>query len=429
LERRKLEWDLATVQGIYGDKVDVQYLAGLSSARPSLPPNLEHHVEGMLWDSARAEAARGPVAALVEALRDSRAAPERVKALGRQVAEALGEHRDRRHLRDSSAVVREMLEELAERKRGGAVYPYGIDALDVDERTGESRLAPGAKPGMVTVVTALSGAGKSTLAARIALGQAMRGRRVLYGAWEMGERVTCELLAVMLLAEKGHAVSRTRLLQGRQTDEEAALVGAAAQKVGRFVRFMSNPFASKRVGKSSNEANLDLIHQHIADVGADVMVCDLWDRCLVDPRPEAEKLALERTQAIAQETQCHLVLLAQQRLKDVEQRADPRPTREGIKGSSSWVDIGDTALGIHRPAQFKEMPDVTIEIDVLKRRYGPYPARVEVQYDPDRGWYGEGTTVPYERNARVDEAPQTEGERFLDEEVRQRREPRGRRGK
>jgi replicative DNA helicase len=794
VERRKLEWDLETVARLFGDKVDTRYLAELSASRPGPPPNLEHHVEGVLWDSARAEATRGPLNALLGALKDRHTPPERVKALGRQVAESLNEHRDRRYLRDSSAVVAEMLDELEARRRGEAVYPYGIEALDVDERTGKSRLAPGAKPGMLTVLTAVSGGGKalaldtpiatvggwttmgkiragdwvfdeagepckvtwvspvmtgrdcfevvfadgekivadgehlwktrtardralergrspegravarkqrgsverrpmvsealrraydgkrrdigaqvrttmqirdtlrrttkarvelnhtveatrplclptaalplhpyllgvwlgdgtttgghftkhdpeiakrissfgyrvweqratkgrwtvggllvklravgllgnkhvpnaylrasmeqrlevvrglmdtdgtasrtgavswcttnpflrdgflellatlgikarasyklakiagrvigdswvvhfttdlvvftlprkaervrekkrrtlfrryvsdvkpcpsvpvrcvgvasptslflagrsmvpthnSTLAARIALGQAMRGRRVLYGAWEMGDKISLELLAIMLLAAKGHAVSRTRFLHGEHSDEEQALVGKAAALVGQHVRFMQNPFGRQQKERSSNAANLDLIHQYVADTGADVVVCDLWDRCLVDQRPEEEKRALERTQAIAQETQSHLLLLAQQRLKDIETRDDPHPTREGIKGSSSWTDVGDTQLGIHRPAQFKEIPDDVLEIDVLKRRYGPYPQRVEVSYDPDKGWYGQGTTVPFVRATRQ-EGPSGEIGDFLDPEGNVKEPPAARR--
>jgi replicative DNA helicase len=416
IERRKLEFDLQTVQSLFGDKVDVAYLGQLRAERPEVPPNLESYAEGVFWDSARAGATRGPLNALLAALKDRRAPPDRVKALARQVAEALNEHRDRRYLRESDSVVREMLEELEARRRGEAIYPYGIEALDVDERTMKARCAPGAKPGMLTVVTGVSGSGKSTITARIALGQALRGRRVLYGAWEMGEKLSLEMLAVMFLAMKGHKVSRTRFLHGEQTDEEQELAGRAAALIGRYVRFMENPFGRVQKERASNESNLDLVHQYIADSGADVMVCDLWDRCLVDQRPEMEKRALERTQGIAQETQAHIFLLAQQR-KDVELREDPHPTREGIMGSGAWTAVGDTQIGIHRPAQYKEIPDTTIDADFLKRRYGPYPIRVEVQYEPDRGLYGKGTTVPFVRQKR-EEGPAGEVGEFLGDAVR-----------
>lgn len=417
IERRKLEFDLQTVQSLFGDKVDLAYLGQLRAERPNVPPNLESHVEGVFWDSARAGATRGPLNALLAALKDRRAPPERVKALARQVAEALNEHRDRRYLRESGSVTREMLEELEARRQGEAIYPYGIEALDVDERTGKARCAPGAKPGMLTVITGVSGSGKSTITARIALGQALRGRRVLYGAWEMGEKLSLEMLSLMFLALKGHRVSRTRFLHGEQTDEEQALVAQVGPMLERYVTFMENPFGRVRGERATNESNLDLVHQYIADTGVDVMVCDLWDRCLVDQRPEMEKRALERTQGMAQETQSHIILLAQQR-KDVELREDPHPTREGIMGSGAWTAVGDTQIGVHRPAQYKEIPDTNIDVDFLKRRYGPYPIRVDVRYEPDRGWYGAGTTVPFVRQKR-EEGPAGEVGEFLGPEVKE----------
>jgi len=425
LERRKLEWDPETAARLFGDKVDARYLAELAETRPTAPANLEHAVEGVLWDSARAEATRGPLAALLAALRDRATPPERVKALARQVSESLGSHADRRYHRTSESVVDEMMAELDARRGGQAFYPYGIDALDYDERTRKPRVAPGTKPGQVTVITGVSGSTKSTTAGRIALGQAMLGRPVGYGAWEMGCPVTMELLAIMLLNLKGHGISRTRVLHGEHSDAEHALIRDAGELVGRYVKFMENPFGRQMKERATNEGNLDLVHQYIADTGAEVMVCDLWDRALVDARPEHEKRALERTQGIAQETRCHLILLAQQR-KDVELRDDPHPTREGISGSGGWTMISDAEIGVHRPAQYKEMPDTVIEFDLLKRRFGPYPQRIEVDYDPDLGLYKGGTTVPIVRATRQNTAEGELGE-FIGADGEVRDPPAGRR--
>jgi hypothetical protein len=53
-----------------------------------------------------------------------------------------------------------------------------------------------------------------------------------------------------------------------------------------------------------------------------------------------------------------------------------------------------------------------VDVDVLKRRYGPYPMRVEVSYEPDLGLYKQGTTVPYVRASRQ-EGPGGEVGSFL----------------
>jgi replicative DNA helicase len=422
LVARDLAYDPATVRSLFGEKVDVEYLGQLADARPEPAADLGHHVDRVLWDSARSNATRGPLPALLDALRDPHSSPEKVRQLGRQLAEALGEFRDRRYLRDPSAVVHELADELAERRKGIAIYPYGLKALDVDERTKSARLIPGCKPGQVTVITGVSGSGKSTIACRIVDGQRRRKRRVLYGAWEPGSVASLELVAIMSLNREEarhavfdpsyvpHAYSRSAFLSGRFTDEEEKAVLARSSEVGALVRFLDNPFGRMRgeERRGANDRHLDLLHQLIADSAADVFVADLWDRCLRDADPEEEKQALFRMQGIAQETGCHVIMLAQQKLKEIEQRVDKHPTRDCIKGSSAWVDIADTILGAHNPAQWKDIPAEVAEVDVLKQRWGPWPMRVEIKWDPDLGRYGEGETVTYTR--ATERALTSEGE-------------------
>jgi hypothetical protein len=234
----------------------------------------------------------------------------------------------------------------------------------------------------------------STIAARIALGQARQRRRVLYGAWEMSAEETSELMAVMSLAEENVCVSR-RQLQIGASEEMICAVEARAKEIDKVVRYIPNPF--QHSGKETNGENLDIVQHLIEDSGADVFIADLWDRCLVDDSPSEIQQALWRQQAICEGTKCHGILLQQQRLKDVEVRADKRPTREGIKGTSAWVDVADTILGVYRPAQWKNVPDDMIVVDVLKQRYAPWPLSVELEWNPDLAWFGRGTSVPYDR--------------------------------
>ena len=60
----------------------------------------------------------------------------------------------------------------------------------------------------------------------------------------------------------------------------------------------------------------------IAETGCEVFIADLWKRCLVDTRPEAEEDALSKQQAMFEDMRVHHVSARQQRLKDVEQRAN-----------------------------------------------------------------------------------------------------------
>jgi hypothetical protein len=214
---------------------------------------------------------------------------------------------------------------------------------------------------------------------------------VLYGSWEPECGMTLELIATMALGW-----SRSEVTEGRITHEDLVVLEEKMHQVSSWVSFMENPFQRVRAGKESNARNLDLIHQHIVDSGCEVFVADLWDRCLVDDDPSEEKRALWRQHSIAQETRTHNILLAQQRLKDVEMRADKRPTREGIMGSSAWVTMADTILAPHRPALFKKVEDDKLELIVWKQRWGVWPAVVEFEWDAEFGSIANGRTIPFE---------------------------------
>jgi hypothetical protein len=401
LHRRKLGYDAATLKRYAGPKCDPGYLEKLVELRPEPPENLGHHLDGLLWDRQRASAVTGPIASLMEALKNYNEEPERVRALARHVADAFQGGAGRgRFLAVGEEVVRAQMAEVRKRIAGHATYTYGIKGLDFDLETGERRVLPGPAPGQVTVFTAVSGSGKTTAAGRVTLGIAKQRRKVLYGAYEMGPGMTLELLACMSLGW-----SRSRLMKGQTQDPERGneTMGAREQialeermnAIHPWVRFMRNAFRIKGGQKASNQRNLDIIQEHIADSGCEVFVADLWKRALVDTRPEAEEDALYQQQTMAEETRTHHILLQQQRLKDVETRPDKRPTREGVKGSAAWVEIADTMVGWHLPAMWKAIENNKVEAIILKQRYGVAPLAVEFDWSGEHGSITGGVSVEY----------------------------------
>jgi hypothetical protein len=409
LERRKLAFDLPAVE-LLSTVENKDYLAELCELRPDPPLNLPYHVQCVLWDHARVSAARGPIPAFIEALRDPKAEPERVRALARSIGQSFDGYQDRKHLFDPDEIVLDQMKEIEARVAGRAVFPYGIDGLDYYDRLGQRnewrrRMLPGAAPGQITVVTGVSGGGKSTFTAHLVLGIAFPrwrekdfstpGRRLLYGAWEMKGGMTLELLSCISLGW-----SRSELVEGIgpiATEEGRRAMNARMQAIASRVRFMGNPFRRRAGEKGSNEKNLDIVQGYIADSGAEVFVGDLWKRCLRHTDPDDEEEALVRQQAMVEEQGVHAILLQQQRMKDIEQRPDKRPTREGIKGSGAWVEIPDTILGIHQPALFKKIDNSVLEVFVLKQRYGRWPLGVEFRWEPDSGMISGGTPIDYDR--------------------------------
>jgi replicative DNA helicase len=399
--RQRLSPDPATLAKLASGDVDLAYVAEVL-ARRSEPPDertLRFHVDRLLWDRQRHTAMVGPVASLLEAL-ERADDPDKVRGCSRAVAASFDGWGDRRYLHDPDELVRAQVADMRQRMAGRAVYPYGLKGLDFYEPDAiastsvqaKRRMLPGSAPGQVTVVTGVPGAGKSTFTARLTLGLARQHRKVLYGAWEMRGGTTLELLACMSLGW-----SRTDLIEGRVSDAQLVVLEQRMREIAKQVRFLANPFRRRAGEKGSNARNLDVVQGYIADSGCDVFVADLWKRCLAETKPDDEEEALNRQQAMAEELGVHVILLQQQRLKDVESRPDKRPTREGIKGSGAWTEVADTILGVHRPALWKAQDDVVLEIDVLKQRYGRWPLAVEFDWNADHGAISGGRTVDYDQ--------------------------------
>lgn len=391
LRRRNLSFDFGTVQTLSHGQADAEYITLLINSRPDPPPNLDYHIECLLWDSARAKAVTGPIASLLDALRNPAESPDKIKSLARQTLDCFHGYRDRTYAHDPNELIRSQISEIRQRREGRAIFPYGIPGLDTDLETNEPRLLPGAYPGQITVVTGVSGSGKSTLTARIALGLARQRRKVLYGAWEMTGGLTLELLACMSLNW-----SRTDLIAGRISEEALSVLEERMQSISKYVKFLANPFKRNKGERTSNDRNLDILHGYISENSPDVFIADLWKKCLANTDPDQEEDALGRQLVMAQDTKCHCILVQQQRSKDIEARPDKRPTREGVKGSSAWIDTADTVLAVHNPALWKRVENNRLEVIILKQRLGKWPMAIEFDYNPEKGSIEGGTNIPYD---------------------------------
>lgn len=386
-----------------GPEVDVRILEKLPRKRPDVAENLDRHVGWHLWDWHRERVSTGPLNAMLVEVQDPRAEPEKVRALARQVAEAFAqEHGAAAHLRDTGAVIAEVMSGLRRRVRGEAVYPFGIAALDRDE-DGNRRCRPGAAPCNATILTGSSGAGKTTLAAHLALGIALQRRRVAIGAWEVRAPMTMELLATLRLGW-----SRSRTLDGmssardgeRISEEELGVFESKMRGMAPWVRFIENPFDRSSFDKTkatTNQMNLAVLEDHVAASGAEVVILDLFDRCLRHRRPDDEQEAIWNVLEMSVRQRVHLVLVHQQVIKGDNVRADRRPTLEGLKGSSAYVDAGATILAPHIPSRYKDVDRNKLELYVLKARYDE-PFGVEFDWNPRTGQITNGTTFsPFEK--------------------------------
>lgn len=377
-----------------GGKLDKKYLEDVVAANPKVPNDIRFHIDALQWDMTRAKAVQGPLSELLRALQDPGMSQERVRALAKQIPISFQGSSSRTHLRDGAKLVADHRAVLRQRMNGIGLYPTGIEGLDCyppnslddngNDVSGQPLLVPGLEPGKITTVTAISGGGKSTIVAKLALNQARmcaeRGNgQVLYGAWEMSPADVLELMGCI-----STGISRNRVKTGQITDAEWKLLCNTMDAIAQWVKFVDMPFHKERGVRHTHDEVLDVIHGYIADSGASIAIFDLWRRAFRRMKDESdEQEALYRQQAIAEETNCHCLLVQQQRLKDIETRQNPMPTREGVKGSSAWVDVSDTMIGVYLPGLMKRVSRNVIQLLVLKQRYGRWPLTIEYQWDGD----------------------------------------------
>ena len=387
LSDRGLDYDAAVVRRLLqeegADEAAADYLAGIESAA-RVPDNLEWYTETLACDATRARVLKGGLPDLLKLLHDARADQPDVISKARAVARSL-EGGGRRHVHRPVELARRYKAEIAARRAARNVYPLGADAFD-------RNLTEGFMPGRTTVTAGLPGAGKSTVWVAFAILLAKAGRRVLYCAWEMEPESILDVAIAHLTG-----IELTAIVQGTLTDEDADRVEKATRWVTSRIRFMGNPFFDAGgKGKPSNDRNLDLLEGYLAEAACDVAVYDLWERMLPWGKPEDVARALFRMQAIHGEYRIHGVIVQQLTLKDVERRADKRPTRDAIKGTGAYVEVADLILGIHRDAQFKSVDDTAVETICLKQRKGKANWAIRWRWDGARCVVTDPEEVPFD---------------------------------
>lgn len=368
--------------------VQDQHLDELESTA-EVSPNIDWHVQTLRWDATRARVMKGALTDLVADLTDPRVTVERAVSSARSIVRALEGGGGRRFIRRPEEMAAVYKSTLHKRREAGNFYPCGFAAID-------ELMSEGFMPTKTAIITGLSGSGKSTFAAQLAINLARLGRKPLVCAWEMGAASTLDIMCAMTTG-----IQLDTIVKGTYTNHELTRLERASDWINRRVRFMENAFFSQvaenkaRKEKRSNDRNLDILEGYIAESGCDEVIMDLFDRILADQSPDAVTDALYRQQNMHVEYNVHGTLLTQLRLKDVEKRPDKRPTRESIKGVGTFVEVPDLILGIHRDAQFKDVPDNTLEAICLKQRKGKLNWAVRFGWDGATCRITGGEQVPY----------------------------------
>lgn len=392
IRNQALTFDMAALHKQLAGSVPIDYLKELMASHPAAAANIRNHIDLLEWDVAKVRGIEGPLSELLKGLRNN-IDPGRIRALAQSTALAFDIKLGNKYMKDPFNVAREAAQEVRDRQAAGH-YLFGIKELDFFD-DGTPRMIPGAAPGETTLITGVSGSAKSTVAARIAFEQARMRKKVLYGAWEMGHKATIGLMACF--ARKW---PRSKVVLGQMNAAEILLFQDTCESIGEYVRFFDVPFAESPTKTHTNEAALQMMHQQVADSGCSMVIVDLWERMIPDANPERERRALFAQQGIAQATHTHNILVCQQKSKVVEASNDKRPGRNTILGSSAWVDIADSIIGVHRPGLWRGgIDDDILEMFILKQRYGRWPLAIQFDWDGDKGTISNGHETEYSHTA------------------------------
>lgn len=398
------EFDAQLLHKEIAGKVRLSYLKSLMNTYPEAPVDLDVHVNALHWDSTRAKATQDSIPDFLRALRDNTEKPSAVLALAERVVRSLAVTSDTSFMYNPKHLAAEQRLEI-ERRKNIRSYEYGIRELDYFP-DGTHRCIPGVAPGKTTNITAVSGSGKSVLTAYLALQQARRGRKVLFGAWEMGAGDTLEALANISFQDMPGLESPTNLgsryatSTGDLDESELDTLELRMEKIGEYVKFFDPPFFNDPGRAYTNEDAMAELHRMVVDSGCEVIVYDLFERCIANNSPDKERQMLFDLQTMHKQTDTHGMFTSQQKLKEVEKTNSKRPTRSTILGTQAWVDISDTILGVHLPARWKPIADDTMEISLLKQRFGKWPLNIQFQWNGDLMSIAKGVDVDFEHETQ-----------------------------
>ena len=328
--------------------------------------NIDHSVDRLRWDIARVDCFEKDVPELLEAFKDPRSTPEEANRVVTSIRDRITAASSTKHICSGSEAANQYMATLYARQIDPTFRSTGYKILDQHMTYGFAR-------GKMTMLVASSSIGKTTLAANMAR-RLSRFFKVGYVCWESPKEDIIDIMVASTL--KIPLIKLVKQTAGL-TEEELNKIEECTKAIlsNDNLGFIGQPPTEIMKGQPwvINDRVLDWLEGELTQWQGDITFVDLLAKRLPDSHPDKETMALNRLQEMVsvKRLNTHLVNLHQLKMKDLDARKDSRPTRDSLKGSSSWFDVPDNIFGLYRPAIYtKSIKDTIIEISCLKQRGG-----------------------------------------------------------
>lgn len=241
-------------------------------------------------------------------------------------------------------------------------------------------------PGDLTTLAARTSVGKTAFAWQIALQVAMSKHTCLYIS---NEQCAEQLWARRAAGNSG--VDWRQVVAGMASPQQLESVRQATSELMDVLQ--------DRVWVDDQSETLEEIHQSVASLRPDLIILDHLDEIAKPDNVESKVQWLADTVGYMRRLGKHYhahVIVVHQLNRQLEGRADHRPTLADLRWSGDIEQKSDAVILLHRPDLYEEagkdkskVDEVLVEAWIAKNRIGPRDSLVNLYYGLSRQWFEE----------------------------------------
>jgi len=306
-------------------------------------------------------------------------------ARAEQIVSALGEDRRDSNIAPVSDVMRQALDALEFVQNGGDIgLPYGFVDLD--------RLTGGMREGEFVLVAGRPGMGKSALGLQVAAHTAKAGRGVVFFSLEMPN----SLLARRLLALENKRLTINKLRTARLDEHDWTAIVDTAAKIASWPLYIEDTAGMDIMAIRSIARRMAQRHDIALIVVDYVQLVQARQGQRWENRHQEVAAVARALKNLSKELGVTVLGLAQLS-RNVDSRADKRPTLADLRESGELEQAADIVMALYREAAYRpEMTDDgSAELIIIKNRQGPLAA-FNLYYDGEHTAFRDAVqnTVP-----------------------------------